>query len=107
MNTNLVLYGSALIVANVFALTILPRTAGFTKLPPTLLCVSGFVVTAWALSRLVHSGMQLSILIPLAAAAIPLATIAMGVLVYGETASVQKIGLLVLACGLIGFAARV
>ena len=63
------------------------------------------MVSAWALFRLVYSGMQLSILMPLAAA-IPLATIAVGVLVHGETASVQKIGLLVIACGLIGFAVR-
>ena len=107
MSPSLVLYGSALIVANVFALAVLPRTEGFTKLLPTAVCVGGFVVTAWALSRLVHTGMQLSILMPLAAATIPLATIATGVLVYGETASVQKIGLLLIACGLIGFAARV
>lgn len=106
MNSTLALYGSALIAANVFALAVLPRTAGFTKPVPTLLCIVGFIVTAWALSRLVYSGVQLSILTPLAAAAIPLATIAIGIVVYGESASVQKIGLLVIACGLIGFAAR-
>ena len=106
MSPGITLYGSVLIIANVFALAMLPRTQGFTQWVPSLFCAAGFMITAWALSRLVYSGMQLSILMPLAAAVIPLATIAIGILAYGESASVQKIALLVVACGLIGVAAR-
>ena len=106
LNYSSLLYGAVLVSANIFALSVLPRTVGFTKVLPTFACVVGFVATAWALSRLVHSGMQLSILIPLAAAIIPLATIVVGIFLYGESASPQKISLLVVACGVIGFAAR-
>ena len=107
MNQVIAAYGILLIAANTFAIAVLPGTEGFTRTGPTLLCLGGFVVTAWSLARLVHTGMQLSILMPLAAAIIPLATIAVGVVLYGESASVTKLGLLVTACALIGVAARV
>lgn len=103
---SLYLYGAVLIVSNILAISVLPRTAGFTKILPTLFCIVGFVVTAWSLSRLVHTGVQLSVLIPLAAAVIPLATIFVGVIYFGEPASPMKMGLLVAACGLVGLAAR-
>ena len=105
-NPSLFTYGAILIAANTAAIAVLPRTAGFTKLLPTSLCLAGFFVTAWALARLVHSGIQLSILMPLAAAAIPLAAVFVGVFYYGEPASPLKIGILITACLLIGVAAR-
>lgn len=106
MSPLVISWGLLLVVSNTFAIAMLPKTDGFTKLVPTLLTIGGFVVTAWALSRLIHSGLQLSILMPVAAAVIPLAAIAIGVVVYGESASMTKIALLVGACALIGIAAR-
>lgn len=106
MNPVVTAYVLLLVAANTFAIAVLPRTEGFTRLTPTLLCVGGFIVTAWSLARLVHSGMQLSILMPLAAAVIPLAAIVVGVVIYEESASVAKLGLLVSSCVLIGVAAR-
>jgi hypothetical protein len=46
------------------------------------------------------------VLIPLISAAVPLASIAMGVLLFGDTPSVPKLALLLAACGLIGFASK-
>lgn len=106
VNVSTYMYGAILIISNVFAISVLPRTAGFTKLMPTLLCSLGFLVTAWALSRLVHGGMQLSILMPLAATIVPLAAVIVGVLYFNDPVSPLKIGLLIAACGLIGVAAR-
>lgn len=106
MSSSIVFYGIVLISANILALGVLPRTAGFTAALPTAICIAAFVITSWALSRLVYSGMRLTILVPLAAAVIPLATIFVAMLFYGEPASARKVGLLVVACGLIGLAAR-
>ena len=106
MNPLVISWGLVLVAANTFAIAMLPRTDGFTKLAPTLLSIGGFVVTAWALSRLIYSGVQLSILMPVAAAVIPLAAIAVGVVIYGESASILKMVLLASACGIIGIAAR-
>jgi hypothetical protein len=46
------------------------------------------------------------VLIPLNSTAVPLASIAMGVLLFGDTPSVPKLALLLTACGLIGFATK-
>jgi EamA domain-containing membrane protein RarD len=46
------------------------------------------------------------VLIPLNSTAVPLASIAMGVLLFGDTPSVPKLAVLLAACGLIGFATR-
>jgi hypothetical protein len=48
--------------------------------------------------------MNLGLLIPAMSALVPLASIVVGVLVYHESTSVPRIALLVVACGLIGFA---
>ena len=92
--------------ANAFVIAVLPRTDGFTKLGPTILCVCAFIMTTWSLAKLIQSGLQLSILMPVAAAVVPLAAIGVGVLTYGESASLSKIGLLIVACVLVRIAAR-
>ena len=94
----------ASIVFQLFGLILLPLTKGFTEPMPTVGAALGFEVGIGLLARLIHSGINLSVLIPLLAATVPLATIAFGVLVYGESASLLKITMLVSACILIGFA---
>jgi multidrug transporter EmrE-like cation transporter len=91
-------------VLQLIGLIMLPLTKGFTEPMPTLGAALSFLVGIGLLARLIHSGVNLSALIPLLAATVPLATIAFGVLVYGESASLLKITMLVSACGLIGFA---
>jgi multidrug transporter EmrE-like cation transporter len=95
------------IMSQIVALGFLPRTVGFHAPVPTLSCVGLFVLSLWLLARLSQSGINLSILIPLVAATVPLGTVAIGIFMYGEGASALKICVLVAACGLIGVAARV
>lgn len=89
------------------AVMLLPRTRGFTVLLPTVAAAIFFVCGIWMVARMYHSGAKLGIMMPLLAAVIPLGIIAIGVFMYGESASVLKIALLVGACGLIGAAATV
>ena len=91
-------------VLQVFALSLLPMSQGFTKIAPTLAISASYVIAVGLLARLVHSGVNISILIPFLAAGVPLALIAVGVTVYGEPASFAKLGVLVAASGLIGYA---
>lgn len=95
------------VVANVAALGFMPATAGFTRLGPTMACIGLFVLNIWMLARLIQGGAPLSILAPVMAAVIPLTTIAIGVLVYGENSAPFRIVLLLGACVLAASAAMV
>ena len=94
------------IILQVIALSLLPMTQGFTKLMPTLGCAVTFIAGIWMLARIAASGVQLSILIPLSAASVPLAIVAVGVLFYGEPASLLRVGMLGAACVIIGVASN-
>jgi multidrug transporter EmrE-like cation transporter len=89
------------------AVTLLPRTAGFTAPGPTAACLFAFCFSIWAIARLLHAGANLSILIPILNAIVPVGAVAIGLLLYSESASSLKIALLLVACSLIGLAARV
>ena len=95
------------VIGQLVALGLLPRTQGFANPVMTVVCLAFFVFSIWMIARLVHSGVNLSLLMPILAAVIPLGTIAIGVLVYGDNPSLGRIALLVAACGLIGLASRV
>lgn len=95
------------VAANIAALGLLPATQGFTRPLPTLGCLALFVVNLWLISRLIEGGAGLSLLMPLLAAVIPLSTMAMGIMIYGESASPMRIGLLIVACLLAGAASLV
>lgn len=97
----------ASVALQVLAMALLPRTRGFTVLLPTLGCAALFVCGIWVIARMYLSGAKLGIVSPLLAAVIPLGVIAIGVLLYQESASPLRITLLVAACGLIGAAAAV
>ena len=86
------------------AVALLPHTEGFTRPIPTIGCSACFVFSAWAIARLTKSGADVSIVIPLIAAIIPLGAIPIGVLLYGEPASLLRIALLISACALVGVA---
>ena len=57
-------------------------------------------------ARLIGAGAELSVMIPYAAAIIPMITSFAGVLIYREAASPTKIVLLIVACVIIGLAGR-
>ena len=104
LSLNVVLMFLASIVMQVIALSMLPLTAGFTRLLPTLGCMAAFSVGIGLLARIVASGVQLSIVIPISAAAVPIAIVLVGVFAYGEPASLLRLIILFAACALIGFA---
>ena len=91
----------------ILAVTMLPRTRGFTEPLPTVASSALFVCGIWMIARMYQSGAKLGILSPLLAAVIPLGVIAVSVLMYHESASPLRVTLLVLACVLIGAAAAV
>jgi multidrug transporter EmrE-like cation transporter len=95
------------IVLQIAAASMLPATRGFMALIPTATCLVFFGVSFWMMARLMHSGVNLSIIAPIMAAIVPLGAIATGILVYGEPAPAMRIGLLVSACALIGFASTI
>ena len=93
------------VVLQVLALPLLPRSDGFTRPLPTLGLILAFIAGIWLMARLTASGVPMSILIPITGAVIPLAVVAVGILVYGEPVSLLRVGLLIVACLLIGLAA--
>jgi multidrug transporter EmrE-like cation transporter len=103
---NYVLLFTAAMGSQIVSIGLLPRTHAFTNAIPTLLCITGFVLSLWMLSRLTQSGVNLSILVPLTSTVAPLASILIGILLYGEAASAVKIALLIAACGLVGVASK-
>lgn len=95
------------LITQILAVALLPRTAAFTDPVWTVACLGVYAVSLWVLAYLLHSGAPLSLLIPVLAATVPLATIFVGVLVYNEAASLLKIAILGSACALIGVASMV
>lgn len=98
----LMLLGS--VAAQVFGIYLLPMTRGLTQLLPTLAAAVSFSIGIGLVARMAHAGISLSSLMPMVAAAVPLGSIAVGILAYGEAASIAKIATLVVACLLVGMA---
>lgn len=90
---------SLLVQAVAFGL--MSYTKGLTAMWPTIGMFLLFDVGLALMSRIVHTGANVSTILPLMAAAIPLSTILYGVFVLGESASPWKLALLVSACGLV------
>jgi multidrug transporter EmrE-like cation transporter len=97
----------AALAAQLIGVGLLPRTAGFTVLVPTLLCATVLVLSFALIARLLAGGANLSILAPLMSAVVPLGATLIGVMLYGEKASIVRVGVLCLACALIGLASRI
>jgi multidrug transporter EmrE-like cation transporter len=96
----------ASVALQIVMLTLLPLTRGYTRFWPTLGAILSINVAIFLLARLVANGAQLSLLIPISATLIPMSIIVIGVLVYGEAASLERIALLLFATALIGIASR-
>jgi multidrug transporter EmrE-like cation transporter len=106
LSLQLVLAFVSLIALQLTGVAWLPKTQGFTALVPTIGTLSVFGLSYWLMARMIQSGAKLSILIPLIATIVPMATVAIGVLLYGENPSFSRLALLGIACALIGAAAR-
>ena len=94
------------LASQLLGVAMLPLTQGLTRPVPTLIGALGFLIGTGLMARLVNNGVNLSVLIPLNSTAVPLASIAMGVLLFGDTPSAPKLAVLLAACGLIGFATK-
>jgi multidrug transporter EmrE-like cation transporter len=106
MHIRIIITFTISVAAQLLGTAMLPLTQGLTRPVPTLAGALGFLIGTGLMARLVNSGVNLSVLVPLVSAAVPLASIAMGVLLFGDTPSVPKLALLLAACGLIGFASK-
>lgn len=94
----------AFLFMQVTAVTLMPKTAGFTNPPWTGAVLVLFTGSMWILASLIHRGLPLGIALPLSSAIVPLAIIFMGILFNGEVHTLPKLFLLCLACAMVGAA---
>jgi multidrug transporter EmrE-like cation transporter len=92
------------VASQILGLFLLPMTRGLTQPLPTIAAAVAFLLGIGLMARIAHSGVNLSLIVPVIAATVPLGAIAVSFVVYGETATLAKIGTLVVACVLIGLA---
>jgi quaternary ammonium compound-resistance protein SugE len=95
------------VVTQVLGSSLLVKTEGFRLPLWTLACLATYAVSLFALAETIRQGMALSLVMPILAALVPLATIAVAVTLFGEQASWLRLGLLSSACVLIGVASTV
>lgn len=87
--------------------SMLVKTNGFREPVWTIACLVVYALSFFLLAETIRQGMALSFIMPVLAALVPLAAIALAVLVFREQVSWAQIGLLSSACVLIGVAAAV
>jgi multidrug transporter EmrE-like cation transporter len=92
------------IAGQVIGASFLPATKGFTHPAYTVACVGGFVIALFCMARLIASGIDLSMVVPVMTCSVPLGILAVAFFYYGEPASISKVALLVMAVVLIGVA---
>jgi multidrug transporter EmrE-like cation transporter len=103
---NVIVTFLVIVVCQLIGAGFLPKTEGFTKIGYTLVSLSMFAIASAAMARLIRSGIELGILIPALSATVPMFTIGIGILLYGESASVPRVSMLIVACLLVGLASR-
>jgi multidrug transporter EmrE-like cation transporter len=94
------------VIAQLTGAGLLPKTQGFTHFGYSLASLTMIGIGAAAMARLIRSGIGLSILVPTVSTVIPLVSILIGVVAYGETVSLPRVSLLIVACGVIGLASK-
>jgi quaternary ammonium compound-resistance protein SugE len=95
------------IVTQVAGASLLAKTDGFRDPTWTAACLAIYVVSLFALAETIRQGMALSLVMPILAAVVPIATIAVAVLVFKEHASWMRLGILTAACLMVGVASTV
>jgi multidrug transporter EmrE-like cation transporter len=98
---------SASVILQVIGISIMPMTKGLTEPLYTTAFAACYIVAIGLLARITHAGVNISLLIPLVTAVIPLCSVAVGILVYGDSASPMRVALLVGACLMVGTASVV
>ena len=98
---------AASVLLQFLGLALLPATRGFTAPWQTAACILAFVSGITFSARLIHSGVELSMLTPFVTVALQLAAVAVGIMVYGETPSFARLCLIGLSAVIIGVAAKV
>jgi multidrug transporter EmrE-like cation transporter len=94
------------LVSQIIGVALLPKTQGYTHIGWSLPQLSMFAISFAAMARLIRNGVDLGILIPLLSTVMPLASVAIGILAYGESASPKRVAMLAVACLLVGLAAK-
>jgi len=86
---------------------LLGRTDAFRNFGWSVACLSIYMISFWALATVIREGGPISMVLPALAAVVPIVTIIIAVFIMGEAASWQRLGLLLLACLIIGYAGTV
>jgi quaternary ammonium compound-resistance protein SugE len=94
-------------ITQVAGASMLVKTVGFRDPAWTISCLAIYAVSLFLLAETIRQGMALTLIMPILAALVPLATIAIAVILFKEQASWLRLGLLSGACVLIGVAATV
>lgn len=94
-------------VTQVAGATMLVKTMGFRDPAWTAACLAVYVLSFYLLAEVIRQGLALSLVMPILAALVPLATIIIAITVLGEPASWLRVGVLCSACALIGISATV
>lgn len=94
------------LVSQLIGVGLLPKTNGYTHPGYSIAQLTLFAISFAAMARLLKSGAQLGILIPLLSTAMPLASVMIGIAFYHESASWPRVAMLVAAVVLVGFASR-
>ncbi|OPY77989.1 MAG: hypothetical protein A4E65_02483 [Syntrophorhabdus sp. PtaU1.Bin153] len=102
LSLNVILLLITTISAQIAGVYFLPLTKGFTSPVHTIAGSLCFLVGIATMARLIHSGLNLSVIFPFVAAIVPLGAVVIGILVNGDPASLIRISVLVLACLAIG-----
>lgn len=95
------------ILLQIVGMALFPLTAGYTNFWPTIASVLSLLLGSLLFCRMLYKGVKLSFLIPLGSAVMPLAVSGLGIIIYGESVSMLKVTLLVVACILIGIAGKI
>lgn len=99
----LAIFGASMVL-QLLMIAMLPLSRGYTKPIATLLTIASMNLAIYLFALLIQRGVQLSVLLPISSALIPIGAIALGVFVFGEPAPWLKIILLVSASILVGVA---
>jgi len=91
-------------LAQIAGASILPMTRGLNQVTVTVICALCFLTGLGIMSRLIYSGVNLTFVVPLMSALVPMGCVLVATLLYTEPVSIAKISILILACVLIGIA---
>ena len=93
-----------IVIGQTLGAALLPRTAAFTSPLWTAACLGAYLASFYGMAYIIHQGLPLGVIVAILVVTIPLATIAISVTFYGESASIVKIAVLGVACILVGYA---